>query len=126
MFNSSYKIATLVGIPIKVHISLLLLVILFISRFGPLAGLGVGLGLLVSIVLHELGHSLVALRKGCKVREITLLCVGGAAQMERKEFARKIILQVLEEAVRTVKQKIAECETESDEEKTGNKKLASV
>ena len=58
MFTSSYKIATLVGIPIKVHISLLLLVILFVSRFGFVAGIGVGLGLLVSIVLHEMGHSL--------------------------------------------------------------------
>jgi len=35
-----------------------------------------------SIALHELGHSFVALRKGCRVREITLMFMGGAAQME--------------------------------------------
>ena len=41
------------------------------------------MGILISIVLHELGHSAVAIRKGCRVREITLLFMGGAAVMER-------------------------------------------
>ena len=36
-----------------------------------------------SVALHELGHSYVALRKGCRVRQITLMCIGGAAQMEQ-------------------------------------------
>ena len=83
MFNSSYKVATVLGIPIKVHISLLLVVVLLVSRFGVMTGVLLELGLIVSIVLHELGHSVVAIRKGCPVREITLLCIGGAAQMEK-------------------------------------------
>jgi len=83
MFGSSYKVATIAGIPIKIHISLLLMVLLLSRRFGPLTGILLEVGLVVSIVLHELGHSMVAIRKGCRVREITLLCVGGAAQMER-------------------------------------------
>lgn len=37
----------------------------------------------VSVGLHELGHSFVAIRKGCRVRQITLMFIGGAAQMER-------------------------------------------
>ena len=36
-----------------------------------------------SIALHELGHSFVAIRKGCRVREITLMFIGGAAKMEQ-------------------------------------------
>jgi Zn-dependent protease len=54
-----------------------------INRFGLVTGLLVELGFAVSIVLHELGHSLVAIRKGCRVRSITLTFIGGAAQMER-------------------------------------------
>jgi len=83
MFRSSYKIATVWGIPIKVHISLILIVLFLASDFGLFNGTLLGIGLAVSIVLHELGHSFVALQKGCRVREITLMCLGGAAQMER-------------------------------------------
>jgi len=83
MFNSAYRIATVWGIPIRLHISLLLMVFILILQFGFWNGILIEIGLALSIVLHELGHSLVAIRKGCRVREITLVCIGGAAQMER-------------------------------------------
>ena len=83
MFKSSYKIATVAGIPIKIHISLLVMVLVLAGRFGLVTGIILELGLVISIVLHELGHSLVAIRKNCRVREITLMCIGGAAQMEK-------------------------------------------
>jgi Zn-dependent protease len=82
MFRGSYQIARIMGIPIKVHISLIILLILLVQDFQLINGLLVGVGLLVSIVLHELGHSMVAIRKGCRVREITLMFMGGAAVME--------------------------------------------
>ncbi len=70
------------GIPVKVHISVVALAVMSVIRFRSIYGLFFAAGLVISIALHELGHSFVAIRKGCKVREITLLLLGGAAQME--------------------------------------------
>lgn len=83
MFRSSYKVATIWGIPIKLHISLPLVLPFLAMHFGLLNAVLLEIGLATSIVLHELGHSLVAINKGCRVREITLLFIGGAAQMEQ-------------------------------------------
>jgi len=92
--KTSYKIATVWGIPIKVHISLLIIMIILMfpgegfapSIKGPaqlLWGFLAGVGIFTSIALHELGHSLIAIKKGCRVRQITLMCLGGMAQMEK-------------------------------------------
>jgi Zn-dependent protease len=83
MFLRAYTIATVWGIPIKLHISLLIRVAAFIYYFGWVHGVLLEIGLSLSILLHELGHCLYALKKGCRVREITLMCIGGAAQMEQ-------------------------------------------
>jgi Zn-dependent protease len=40
--------------------------------------------LFVSVLLHELGHSLVALSQGVKVRSITLFLLGGVASVDRE------------------------------------------
>ncbi len=89
MFGPAYRIATAWGIPIRIHISLILLMVLLVLEAAPL-GLDVALlnllfvaSVFASIALHELGHSIVALRKGYRVRRIDLLFIGGAAQMER-------------------------------------------
>jgi Zn-dependent protease len=83
MFSSSYKIGTVFGIPIKLDMSL---IILFVMMFDPkrmMYSIIFTIGLLISIVLHELGHSLVAIRYKCRIREIVLMFMGGAAVMER-------------------------------------------
>jgi Zn-dependent protease len=84
----SYRIMTVRGIPIRVHITLLILLPLFVIMFsqgmGTFAyfwGLLAAVGLFASIALHELGHSMVAIAKGCSVREILLLPIGGVAQL---------------------------------------------
>ena len=46
-------------------------------------GLLLAVGLFASIAVHELAHALVGIRLGGRVREITLMMLGGVSQMER-------------------------------------------
>lgn len=83
MIKSSYEICRICGIPIKVDLSLIILFLLVSGMFNdPLYDLMGFVLLVVSIVLHELGHSLVAMRFGCRVRDITLMLIGGAASLD--------------------------------------------
>jgi Zn-dependent protease len=68
------------GIPIRVHLTLVIL-LLFVAFTRGLAGILIAVGVFASVALHELGHSWVAIRKGCTVREIMLLPIGGVAKM---------------------------------------------
>ena len=82
MIKSSYHLFNAFGIPVKADISLIILAILLIQNYSsPLYGLAAGIFLLISILLHELGHSLVAMAFGCRVRDITLMMMGGCASM---------------------------------------------
>lgn len=88
--KTEYRIGRVWGIPINLHISLFLLMA-YLALQGALNGgwklfvfvIAFEVLLFTSIALHELGHSFVAIRKGCRVREITLMFIGGAAQMEQ-------------------------------------------
>jgi len=90
MIKRSYLLTRVMGIPVRVHITLLLLLPFLALQFAPwfgVAGFFFGLlcaaGVFVCVGLHELGHSWVAIRKGCRVREIMLLPIGGVAKMDR-------------------------------------------
>jgi Zn-dependent protease/CBS domain-containing protein len=48
-----------------------------------MAGIG-AMGLFASIILHEIGHSLVARRAGMPVHDITLFLFGGVAEMDEE------------------------------------------
>jgi len=51
-----------------------------------LSGVIAGLGLIFSIVWHELAHSRMAIHYGLRPRKITLFLFGGAAEFEKEEF----------------------------------------
>ena len=88
----SIRVATVSGIPIRLHFTFLLLLTWF-----SLAGIGRGglaivlflLGVFFCVALHELGHSLVAQRYGYKVRDIVLYPIGGVASIEGNPRARQ-------------------------------------
>lgn len=89
----SLKLITIRGIPIRVHASFLLIVLwaaylgLMNSNEGWLRGAAFMvvfvLMLFLCVVLHELGHSLVAQLFGVKVHDITLWPIGGVARLAK-------------------------------------------
>jgi Zn-dependent protease len=103
MFDRSLTIARVRGIPIRLHVSLLLflpyVVYVTTAQFDELAarvgvktapphlppfawGIVLAVGVFASILLHELAHSVIALRAGARVRSITLMMLGGVSQIE--------------------------------------------
>lgn len=94
----SWKIATIMGIPIRVHFSWLIIFGLitwslstfYFPKAAPhlpelsywLGGTVAALLLFVSVAFHELSHSFVAMRYRLSIASITLFIFGGVAQMK--------------------------------------------
>jgi Zn-dependent protease/CBS domain-containing protein len=85
----SFKIFSVFGIPIELHISFLLLMILIyaVAIVNLVPGVDLNAALLitllfVTVVLHELAHSYVAQRYGIKIDKIILLPIGGVSALE--------------------------------------------
>ena len=97
--HAALRIARVFGIPVFVHASWLVIFVLvawtlatgyFPERHPNLSsgaywarGLITSLLFFASILLHELGHSMVALRHGIPIRSITLFIFGGVARLAR-------------------------------------------
>ena len=80
--SGSLQLLTLFGIPIRVHFTFLFLVVLvgaLLAGTGEPAALAVAtlLAIFGCLLLHELGHALVARQLGIGTREIVLLPIGG-------------------------------------------------
>jgi len=88
--KTSFRVASVAGIDINVHITFGLILVFGAFQWGiPYGPRGAVFGallmvvLFICVVLHELGHSLVAKAFGVPVRHITLLPIGGVSQMEK-------------------------------------------
>ncbi len=112
IMSSALQIGRIAGIPIRLHITFLLIIPFVayvfstftqptsVSLFGDVYDFAYGFGavepsgtrlfysfafsllLFLCVALHELGHSFVAMRYGIKIRSITLYIFGGVASME--------------------------------------------
>jgi Zn-dependent protease len=81
MFDKRWRIGSLLGFPVEINLTFLLLLGVVYLWLGGLAGLvvvGIAFG---SVLLHELGHAIVARRLGVRVSGIELHFFGGAAKM---------------------------------------------
>lgn len=77
----SWRLGTLFGFPVEINVSFLFLLAIVFLAFGGLAGVViVGLAF-ASVLLHELGHALVARQLHVGVSGIELGFLGGAAKM---------------------------------------------
>ena len=103
--GEGWQLLTIRGIPLRIHPSWFLILAVATVAFRQQYSLNLGdafsvlpggamllwalglttaLLLFVSVLLHELGHSLVALSQGVQVRSITLFLLGGVASVEKE------------------------------------------
>jgi Zn-dependent protease len=97
--NNNIRVGQLFGIPFYINPSWFIVLALVTWTYGGnlalqfpglpagvpwILGLVTALLLFASVLAHELGHSLVALRQGIDVKSITLFLFGGIAQLEKE------------------------------------------
>lgn len=105
--QSGWRIGSILGIPLYLDTSwfIILVLVTFVYGSNPTWqetwgmgswGLGFALALLLfgSVLLHELGHSLVARSQGIQVNSITLFLFGGIAAIESESKTPGQALQV--------------------------------
>jgi Zn-dependent protease/CBS domain-containing protein len=86
----TWNLGRIAGIPIRMHVTLLILLAWiagsYALRGASISATAIGVALVaaifVVIVIHELGHALVARHYGIGTRDIMLLPVGGIASLE--------------------------------------------
>ncbi len=79
----SWQLGRVAGIDVFVHPTFLLIFLLPQVRDGGLPVLATVLALFGCVLLHELGHALMARRYGIATEDITLYPIGGVARLNR-------------------------------------------
>src|SRR6266478_293361 len=94
LIGGSIGMFKLFGVPIRLHFTFILLIIFLISigigdkQSGASTAIYV-LALFGSVLLHELGHALVASRFGIHTIEIVMFPIGGVSRPDRTPKARE-------------------------------------
>jgi Zn-dependent protease len=96
--RAGIPLGRVLGFPLHLSWSVLLLAALVTLLYGQFGGYLVGFGFVVfllgSVLLHELGHAVTARRLGIGVRGITLEILGGYTEMERDAPSPRVELLV--------------------------------
>src|SRR5205807_4764524 len=92
--SGSIGVITIRGVPVRLHFTFVLLLVFLLS-------IGVGgnqsaattaiyvIALFASVLLHELGHALIARLYGIRTLEIVMYPIGGISRPERQPKARE-------------------------------------
>lgn len=100
----SLNIGKILGINFKIHVTFFFLLFFIFISVLPQGGLSKALlavlficAIFVCVLIHEIGHSLIARRFGKQARSITLLPIGGVAAMEEipEKPAQEIIMSII-------------------------------
>ncbi|MBI5482470.1 MAG: M50 family metallopeptidase [Deltaproteobacteria bacterium] len=81
LFHKKWRIATISGFPIEVNLTFLILLGLVVLTGNILSGLWLATAVAASVIVHELGHALVARRLGVRIAGIEMQFFGGVAKM---------------------------------------------
>ena len=108
----SFQIAKVKGIPVRLHFTLIIVFFLiawtlassFMPQYFPnlttvqywIMGAAGAIILFISVFLHELMHSVMALRYGIKVRQIILFIFGGVSEIpeETRDFRKEFKIAI--------------------------------
>ncbi len=107
--NGSLKVGKVLGIDLEIHFSWVIIFVFFsyalseqYQMISPereslwywIAGIFTTIIIFLSVFLHELAHSLVAIKEGISIRRITLFIFGGVAQMEEEPSSSSSELKI--------------------------------
>ncbi|AIE83624.1 Peptidase M50 [Fimbriimonas ginsengisoli Gsoil 348] len=77
------------GIPIRIHFTFVLFLVWIATIGSGFLWTGLVLAVFACVLLHELGHALVARRFGIETRDITLYPIGGVAMLDGRPRPRQ-------------------------------------
>lgn len=86
--SGAISLGRIFGVPIRLHFTFLLLLVFLLvngigdKQSGPATAVYI-LSLFASVLLHEIGHTLVARHYGIKTLEIVMFPIGGVSRPER-------------------------------------------
>src|SRR5437667_3773872 len=83
MLGMSWKLGRMAGFDVFLHPTFLLLLAFVGFTQGGIGAIALVSAVFGCVVLHELGHALMARRFGIATRDITLYPIGGVARLER-------------------------------------------
>ena len=97
----TFRLGSILGFPIEINLTFVFLLVFAFITWGGFSGVAFLLLIFTSVLLHELGHALVARKLGVHIVGIELHFFGGAAKMANppKSAKDEILIAVAGPAV---------------------------